>query len=148
MDERSHLDRNDHERARLATLAQRLTDEQLARPLDDGWTVAALLAHLAFWDRFVLARWQRALADGTPIATLDDALPDLINAAAANQWRALPAREAARQAVAPAEALDRAIAALPPAIEDETRGRGLPRLLDRSRHRREHLDEIERALHP
>ena len=146
MDDRSHIDRNDRERTRLATLAERLTDDQLALPLGDGWTIAGLLAHLAFWDRFVLARWQRALHDGTPISSLDDALPDLINAAAADQWRVLPARDAARHAVAAAEALDRAIAALPPAVVDETRRRDLPRLLDRSQHRREHLDEIEFAL--
>ena len=146
MDDRSHLDRNDHERVRLATLAERLTEEQLALPLDDDWTVAALLAHLAFWDRFVLVRWQRDLAAGTPIDPLAEAIQELINAAAAADWLAVPGRAAAREAVAAAEALDRAIAALPPTVIEETRARGLTRLLDRSIHRREHLDAIEATL--
>ena len=145
MDNRSYLDGNDRERARLAALADRLTDDQLARLLDGGWTVAALLAHVAFWDRFVLARWQRALAEGTTVASLDEPIQELINTAAVADWLAVPSR-AARQAVEAAEALDRTIAALPPTVVAEIRARGLPRLLDRSIHRREHLDAIEAAL--
>jgi hypothetical protein len=44
--------RNDAERARLAALIARLTDEDLIRPLPSGeWTVADTLGHLAFYDR-------------------------------------------------------------------------------------------------
>lgn len=57
--DRSHADRNDAARTRLRDLVARLGDDGLARPLADGWTVGAMLAHLAFWDRIVLARWQR-----------------------------------------------------------------------------------------
>jgi hypothetical protein len=38
-------------RQRLQVLVARLDDAELAYPLGDEWTVAAVLAHLAFWDR-------------------------------------------------------------------------------------------------
>ena len=43
-----YLETNKKGRERLRGLANRLTDQQLALPAGDGWTIAALLAHLAF----------------------------------------------------------------------------------------------------
>ena len=144
--DRSHLAWNDAARERLAALVARLSDEELGRSLGGGWTVAAVLGHLAFWDRFVLARWEQSLRDETTISPVDDGLLDPINAAGLEQWLALPGREAARQAIAAAETLDRLIETLSPAAVQAVRDRGLHRLLGRSAHRREHLDDIERAL--
>ena len=144
--DRSHVERNDDARTRLRDLVARLGDDGLAEPLADGWTVGAMLAYLAFWDRIVLARWQRRLQGGGPVVSLDDDLLDLINTAALEQWQSVPAATAARQAVAAAEAVDGAIAGLAPEVVAEVRAQGLERMLDRSGHRREHLDEIERAL--
>jgi hypothetical protein len=42
---------NTAEREHLIALANRLTDEQLSRTVEAGWTVAGILAHLAFWDQ-------------------------------------------------------------------------------------------------
>lgn len=146
--DRTYLARNDAARDRLTRLVARLGEDDLARPVGpgDGWTVAALLAHLAFWDRFVLARWERRLRDGGPIAPLDDGLLDLVNAAGLPQWLALPTADAGRQAVDAATVLDRRIADLPSTIAAEARRLGFDRMLDRSGHRRDHLDDIERAL--
>ena len=44
---------------RLRTVALRLTPELLALRLPDGWTVAAALAHIAFWDRQRLCLMRR-----------------------------------------------------------------------------------------
>src|SRR6185436_16695974 len=60
--DRSYVTENNRERARLRALVDRLSDSELARPLEAGWTIAAVLAHLAFWDQRVLeliARWER-----------------------------------------------------------------------------------------
>jgi hypothetical protein len=37
-------------RQRLRDLVARLDEVSLTRTLDGGWTVSALIAHLAFWD--------------------------------------------------------------------------------------------------
>ncbi len=41
---------NAQERRRLGELVGRLTDEEMCLEAGAGWTVAALLAHMAFWD--------------------------------------------------------------------------------------------------
>ncbi len=41
---------NADSRRRLESLVGGLSDKDLACTTDYGWTVAALLAHLAFWD--------------------------------------------------------------------------------------------------
>ena len=45
---RTYVIENNRERERLRTLVDRLSDAELARPIEAGWTVAAALAHLAF----------------------------------------------------------------------------------------------------
>ena len=131
------------ERRRLETLVDRLSNSELATPLADGWTVAGVLAHLAFWDQrvaFLLGRWQR---DGVGPSEADT---DAINNAAKPQWLALPPRDAAALAVAAARAADAAVDAASPALIDQIVSIGAPISLSRADHRREHLDEIERAL--
>ncbi len=144
--DRSYLERNATEGARLRALVERLSDDDLARSVDGEWTVAALLAHLAFWDRFVVSRWQRAAQDGQRVPPAIEHVPlDLINDAALNQWRALPPRTAANQALAAAEAAEQLIARLADTVADEIVAGGRMPLLDRTVHWRGHLDEIERV---
>src|SRR5262249_37472869 len=141
-DSPSHVARNDAERARLRALVDRLGDDELRRPIGHDWTVAAALAHLAHWDRrgvAVIEDWER---DGTQPAAVD---ADAINDAELPHWLAMPPREAAREAVAAAEAIDRKVAALAPALAEAILA-VRARTLDRSMHRRGHLAEIERAL--
>ncbi len=45
---------NAAEREHLTALVNRLTDEELSRPVEASWTVAGFLAHMAFWDRCAL----------------------------------------------------------------------------------------------
>ena len=52
---------NGTEREHLRTLANRLSEADLNHPLEAGWTVSAVLAHLAFWDHrslTLLEKWQ------------------------------------------------------------------------------------------
>lgn len=143
--DRAYVTSNDRTRERLRALVVRLDDEDLTRPLDGGWTVAAALAHLAFWDRWVVARWERYDRDGA-IETLPDGVLDLANAAGLPQWLALAPRRAAELALAAAEEGDRRIAALVPAAVEHALTTGRPAMLDRALHRDPHLDDIERCL--
>jgi hypothetical protein len=145
--DRAHMERNAAQRARLQALVERLSDDDLVRALAGDWTVAALLAHLAFWDRFVLARWTQAALEGRRVPPLiGDVQLDLINAAALEGWRALPPRAAAQQALSAAEAIERLVAGLADEAVREIQADGRLPLLDRTLHWRGHLDEIEAAL--
>jgi hypothetical protein len=59
---------------------------------------------------------------------------------------AIPPRAAAHMAIACASAIDQAIEQLDPAMLAKVETDGKTVLLDRSRHRRLHLDQIEQAL--
>lgn len=133
--------RSGGQRERLAALAAR-SDAVLSRTLDDGWTVAAKLAHLAYWEGRQLGAieaWQR---HGVPPAwwTLPEA--DAVNAARLADWLATPPRAALARAIATAEALDGVMAALPA----EALAQLPPRRQYPGAHRGDHLDEIERAM--
>src|SRR6266496_2205927 len=113
-DERSYVAQNNAQRARLRALVERLTDADLARPLEAGWTIAAVLAHLAFWDQRIvvlLDRWERRGAAEAP-RVFDEADVDWINDAAKALCLALPPRAAAHLAVSTAETVDRRVEAL------------------------------------
>lgn len=145
MDRADHRRRNNESRERLRALIDRLGEEGLRRPLGGGWTAGAVFAHLAFWDRWVAARWDRYDRDGV-IETLPDGVLDLVNAAGLPLWRALDPGRAAALAVEAAEAVDRRIAALKAEAERYAMATDRPAVLDRSLHRTPHLDELERPV--
>ena len=143
-DQAEYVRANDESRARLRALVERLDLSELTQSPMPGWSVSALLAHLAFWDRFNVQRWLSRLA-GTQLPALD-VLDDLINDSALPAWNALPPEVAARDVLASAEEGDAFVAALTPEVTSRWLEEGRPRSLYRSEHRREHLDDIERAL--
>jgi mycothiol maleylpyruvate isomerase-like protein len=139
-----HNKRNRASRDRLAAVIARLGDRSVA--LAEGWTAAGLLAHLAFWDGLAAARVEKYVSDRKPMEHSSDALTEFINAAGLPQWAATPLAVAADLATGAAARIDRIIEGLPKDAFDGIRAMNKPRLLDRSLHRKEHLDEIERAL--
>jgi hypothetical protein len=135
---------NDEARARLRVLLTRLRPEQLTRVAFDDWTVSALLAHLAFWDRFTVERWRARLA-GREIPDVG-VFTDPINDAGAAIWKAVPGDIAVAEALAAADAADTLVAGLAAEFTKPWRIEPRPRSLFRSEHRREHLQDIERAI--
>jgi hypothetical protein len=134
------------ERERLRRLVERLSDGQLATPLGGDWTVAVALAHVAFWDRRVVAQldnWQRQGRGPGPRDQFDS---EVINEASLAQWRALPPRAAANEALAAAEAADQAVGRADPSVIEQIIAQDGPFTLPRAIHRAEHLDQIERAV--
>ena len=142
-------DRNRAAVDRLRALGARLSDEELTRVIDPPWSAAALFAHVAFWDRFVHARWLLAAKKGsrTPLP-FDDALLELINDASLQQWGVIPARTAVRDCLATAEDIDALIRSLEAGVVSEVVRERRERLVDRSLHRGEHLNTIETAFPP
>ena len=138
-----YVARNDQARRRLSETLAGVSADDLDRSLGEDWTVKAALAHIAFWDRYALALIQRWDREGFSDVAVD-AGP--VNDAALVDWLALPADEARRAVVAAAEALDERIAGISAELAAAIVAGGRKRILDRSRHRTEHLDQIERAL--
>jgi len=145
--ERSIVADNDAERARLRALVQRFSDADLARPLDAGWTVSGVLAHLAYWDQRIvvlLDEWEkRGPAWAPPHEQATDV--DWINDAGKPMCLALPPRVAADLAVSIAETVDRRVAAVGDAII-AANARSPVLNWRRAEHRRQHLDDIEQHL--
>jgi hypothetical protein len=146
--DRSHEARNAAERARLESFARR-SEADLSRDLGGGWTVATALAHVAFWDRFAHERLRLWLRDRTTVPT-SQPLVDALNDGLLHQWRRIPAVNAAREALAAAEAIDAAISGMSDEAIEAYRASlapgQQPLFLDRTRHRKEHADQIEAVL--
>jgi len=142
-----YSEQNTLSRRRLETLVNGLSDEDLARTTDYGWTVAALLAHLAFWDHrmsVILKRWQEQGFDPSPIdsAAVNDALKVICSA--------LEPRTAAKLAVAAAEQVDAEFETLSDElvkqIEEHSEATSTQFRMNRSLHRAAHLKDIELLL--
>lgn len=137
---------NDFERARLNSLLDRLSDEDLVRRLENGLTIATALVHLAFWDQYArsaLREWQTSgFSDSrTNFEAVNSAVLTLIDA--------IPDRAASEMVRAAADAADREAEAVPPELLEAIEANGKLRTLERAQHRRAHLDQIERVLsHP
>src|SRR5258705_3794697 len=136
------VERNRASTNRMREMAARLSDDELRRPVGEHWTVAIVLAHLAFWDRrssYVLdmtERDQRLVVREIDIHVNDLLLPF---------WAAIPPRVAARLAVEAAEAVDQRLESYPAALLEEIYAYN-PRWVVRAEHRSLHLDEADAAL--
>src|SRR3989441_11120454 len=144
--DRSYVARNNAERARLKALISGASDADLSHAMPAGWTVAGVLAHMAFWDQrlFVLFdRWEQ-LRIQPPTETPDDV--EWINNTVKPLILALPPRRAAEVALAIAEAVDRRVETLSHDLVARNAAAGEPLNLARADHRGEHLDEIQQVL--
>jgi len=143
--DRSYIAENDRERRRLEALVGKLDDTALGRAMPAGWTVAGVLAHLAFWDQRIVVLCD-VLRRGAAVPTEPPGDVDWINDSAKTLQLALPVRRAATLAVETARAADQAVAMLGDDLLARNASAGSPINLRRAEHRKEHLDEIEQAL--
>lgn len=142
-----YSEQNTESRRRLEELIRRLSDEDLARSTDYGWMVAALLAHLAFWDQRVLVilkRWKEAGFDPSPIdaGAVNDSLKVICEA--------LEPRLAIELCLSSAQAVDAELETLTPEfvkqMEEHATATETQFRMNRSLHRNGHLDDIEALL--
>jgi hypothetical protein len=145
-EDRSYVDQNTRERERLRALVEGVDEDELRTPVNEHWTVAGVLGHIAFWDARVLALADK-LERGVPFSP-SDAEPedvDWINDATRPLIHAIPPLEAARLALRIAEETDARVASLP-VDRLWPRDPGSPLYPQRASHRAEHLDDVEAAL--
>jgi len=147
-EDRSHDIETDAERSRLRALVARLSDDELGRPMPGGWTVAAVLAHAAYWDARAVY-WLDEWARGTAPSPYVHENVEAVNDAAKPLCLALQPRIAADLALRLAEEADGKVKALSDAMLATIRATGGPPFnLSRAIHRKEHLDDIERLFAP
>ena len=144
--DRSYVAENDAERERLRSLVARMSDTELSRPMPGGWTVAAVLAHVAFWDARAIYFIDKWGPNGEP-STYEPEDTDAVNDSAKPLCLAIRPRDAAQLALRLAEESDGKVKALSDAMLAKIRATGGPPFnLSRAIHRKEHLDDIERDL--
>jgi uncharacterized damage-inducible protein DinB len=112
----SYLEEHAKGRERLQALVSRLSDEQLAVKAEDGWTVAAVLAHLAFWDNRALELVKRWKTEGSGASPID---ADIINDAMKPLLLAIVGRQAVNLAIQAAEAVDAELSNMPEEVRAE-----------------------------
>src|SRR5215216_5632690 len=139
-----YSEQNAESRRKLESLVQGLSDADLARSTDYGWTVAALLAHLAFWDHRMLVILKRWMTDGFDPSPIDSAA---VNDALRVICHALEPRTAAELALSAAEKIDAELETLTPElvkqIEEHAEATDTQFRMNRLLHREGHLKDIE-----
>ena|SRR5271165_2623684 len=140
--DRGFIERNRASLKRMYDLANRLTDDELAHPVGEHWTVAIAFAHLTFWDRRALLTLNATEQEGKLVAKDIDIV---VNDISLPLWAVIPPRHAVNIALETAETLDHRLenysADLLEVIHEY-----YPRWVERSAHRNTHLDEVEAAL--
>lgn len=148
MPDRSHDAKNDKERERMCALIARLSDVDLKKAMPAGWTIAGVLAHVAFWDAratYWIDKWAAGMEPAKPdYETREDV--QWINDSGKPICLALPPRAAADLAMRLAEESDAKVKGLSDEILTKAVAVGLPFNLSRAEHRAEHLDDIDKAL--
>jgi hypothetical protein len=140
--DRSFIERNRASTNHIRLLTGRLSDDEMMHRVGEHWTVAITLAHLAFWDRRVMAVLDRTEQDGELFIPEIDLI---VNDIALPLWAAIPPREAARLALETAQTLDTRLEEFPQELLEELNAYN-QRFVVRALHREEHLAEVEAAL--
>jgi ribosome recycling factor len=142
--ERKWIVENNRERARLKKLVNEITDKELGLVIyKEGWTIAVMLGHLAFWDerrRVMLKIWKQKGVSQSPY------IEDIVNDTLIPLLLAIPPRKAAELCIATAESLDKELEELSPEMITAIEALKEKFALNRGIHRKMHLDEIETFL--
>jgi hypothetical protein len=138
---------NDKSRERLQKLLNGITDEELKYIIyKEGWTVAVMLGHVAFWDERRALNLQEWIQNGIAASGINEVDTRIINDTLVPFLLALAPRKAAELTLAAAEKVDRVIAGLPGEMVKKIEELGDEYALDRAKHRKMHLDEIDTLL--
>jgi hypothetical protein len=137
-----YVEENNQHRENLRNFLRHLTDQDLAYPLDGGWTVSGIVSHLAFWDfrgLQLLKKWKTIGVNPSPVDIND------INDAMLPLLLAIPSRTAVELAIKAADEIDKEIESL--GVDMLAQIEAIPSFrLNRALHRIEHMRQIESKL--
>jgi hypothetical protein len=123
----------------LRTYAEGLPDEQLTQSIDDEWTVSAVLAHVAFWDRRTVVCVDGMLRDSSYLPLRTEV--DVINPAMLPQWRRLEPNSSLEELIEAGELFLRTVDSLDEETAQRIQSSGVVNVR-RWRHYQEHLEQI------
>jgi hypothetical protein len=141
--DRSYIDANRASLDRMRSFVDGATDEDLRTPMPAGWTVGAVLGHLAFWDERVTVILDM-LERGAKPSPYDEQAVDWINDTSKRFLLAMDPRALAELSFEIAAATDGRLAGLGDELLAEVTELWCTQ--ERWRDRTEHLDEIDQAL--
>lgn len=148
MEDRSYIDTNLRGLERLRNLVEGADEDALTAPVNEYWSVAGVLAHMAWWDARVVV-FADKIDRGDPwVPTDEEPEGDWLNDTTRLVIEGLAPhapRAAAELALRMAERADARVAELP-LDRMAPRDPASPIHPDRADHRIEHLDEIVAAL--
>ncbi|HEX5903668.1 MAG TPA: maleylpyruvate isomerase N-terminal domain-containing protein [Actinomycetota bacterium] len=148
MEDRSYIDTNLRGLERLRNLVEGADEDALTAPVNEYWSVAGVLAHMAWWDARVVV-FADKIDRGDPwVPTDEEPEGDWLNDTTRLVIEGLAPhapRAAAELALRMAERADARVAELP-LDRMAPRDPASPISPDRADHRVEHLDEIEAVL--
>jgi uncharacterized damage-inducible protein DinB len=144
-DERNYVENNDRQRERLRALVESSDDTALSAAVNEYWTVAGVLGHMAYWDSRFLTLAEKIDRNEPWVDADQEPDGDWLNDSTRPIIHAIAPRAAAELAMRMAEEADARAATLPlnrlwPGDPES------PISPARGEHRGEHLDEIEAAL--
>lgn len=148
MEDRSYIEANRLGRERLRDLVEGLDDEALTAQVNDSWSVAGVLAHMAWWDAYVVVFAEKVDRGEPWVPSDEEPEGDWLNDSTRLVIEGLAPhapRAAAELAMRMAEQADARVADLP-LDRMAPRDPASPIYPLRADHRNEHLDEIEAAL--
>ncbi len=134
-----YAEQNDESRRRLERLAETLTDEDMTRVTSYGWSVGALLAHMAWWDQRVLVllrRWRENGLDDSPVDS------NAVNEALKPLCHVLDPRVALRLCLSSAEETDAELSAISTQLFTQIEAMPTHFRMNRSLHRNDHIKDI------
>src|SRR5262245_19165021 len=141
--DRSYVDANRASLDRMRAFVASATDDDLRAEMPAGWTVGAVLGHLAFWDERVGVILD-LLEQGVKPSPYDEQAVDWINDTAKRFLLAMEPRALAELALQIAAVTDERLAGL--SDERLVEVTQLWCTQERWQDRTEHLDEIDQAL--
>lgn len=148
MEDRSYVETNLRALERLRDLVAGSNDDSLTAPVNEYWSVAGVLAHMAWWDARVVVFAEKIDRVEPWVPTDEEPEGDWLNDTTRLVIEGLAPhapRASAELALRMAEQADARVAELP-LDRMAPRDPSSPIHPDRADHRVEHLDEIEAVL--
>src|SRR5262245_1553801 len=148
MDERSYIETNRKALERLRALVEALDEGALTTPVNEFWSVAGVLAHMAWWDARVVVLAEKIDRDEPWVPSDEEPEGDWLNDTTRLVIEGLAPRApraAGELGLRMAERADARVAELP-LDRMSPRDPASPIYPVRAEHRNEHLDEIAATL--